>query len=300
MFTQQELSQYDIRARAQLLKELFKRIVLLLNIHSTGPLLILWEDVDEVYIRLRRSIETLLQTDGFIELRENYPEVIPSSLHYLGDDADVDWDSYISHALNKFKGEILEFCIGVHAISDDSKGFAPLLASYDKSIESFRRQKREEEQKWHQKVDHQAEKFKQQLSTINPGEKYVEVSRIEELRKIKSDKFDLAKLIEMCEELNKSYSNGSYLAVAMLMRALLDHVPPVFGCKSFGEVANNYGGTKSFKQSMTNLENSLRKIADAHLHEQMRHKEILPTKAQVNFSPDLDVLLAEIVRSLKG
>lgn len=28
----------------------------------------------------------------------------------------------------------------------------------------------------------------------------------------------------------------------MLTRALIDHVPPVFGCQSFVELANNYAG----------------------------------------------------------
>jgi hypothetical protein len=50
---------------------------------------------------------------------------------------------------------------------------------------------------------------------------------------------------------------------------------------------------------MEHLDKSLRKIADAHLHPQIRKKEILPNKTQVNFSNDLDVLLSEIVRILK-
>jgi hypothetical protein len=131
-------------------------------------------------------------------------------------------------------------------------------------------------------------------------EVYVDSARTKELHTIKADKFDLTKLIELCKELNKSYSNGSYLAVAMLVRAILDHVSPIFGCKSFAEVASNYsGGSRSFKQSMENLDKSLRKIADAHLHTQIPKKEILPNKTQVNFSNDLDVLLSEIVRILK-
>jgi hypothetical protein len=84
----------------------------------------------------------------------------------------------------------------------------------------------------------------------------------------------------------------------MLTRAILDHVPPIFGSTKFGEVANNYAGAKSFKESMLNLENSSRKISDQYLHVQVRTKETLPTVRQVDFSNDLDVLLAEIVRIL--
>jgi hypothetical protein len=85
-----------------------------------------------------------------------------------------------------------------------------------------------------------------------------------------------------------------------LTRALLDHVPPIFGKQSFAEVANNYGGGgKSFRESMLHLERSARNIGDAHLHIQIRNSESLPTSTQVNFSNDIDVLLAEIVRVLR-
>jgi len=82
----------------------------------------------------------------------------------------------------------------------------------------------------------------------------------------------------------------------MLVRAIADHVPPVFGCASFPEVANNYACAASFKKSMQNLNQSLRNIADAHLHVQIRKSESVPTAVQVNFSADLDVLLAEVLR----
>ena len=131
------------------------------------------------------------------------------------------------------------------------------------------------------------------------GKAFVDLNRIEELRAIKSTRFDLAKVIMFCEELNLCYKNKCYLAVSLLTRALLDHVPPIFDCSQFSEVANNYGGTKSFKKSMQNLEKSSRNIADAHLHTPIRDKETLPSRAQVDFSNDVDVLLSEVVRILK-
>jgi len=129
---------------------------------------------------------------------------------------------------------------------------------------------------------------------------FVDPTRLAELRNIQSTNFDLTRLIRYCEELNLNYQERCFLAVSMLGRAILDHVPPIFGCHRFSEVANNYNsGSKSFKQSMEHLENSLRKIADAHLHVQIRKSENLPNRIQVNFSSDLDVLLSEIVRLLK-
>lgn len=129
---------------------------------------------------------------------------------------------------------------------------------------------------------------------------YVSSARLNELRALKPAVFDMRKLIRLCEEIDLAFKLQSYLAVAALTRALLDHVPPIFGVRSFAEVANNYaGGGRSFKDSMDHLQNSARRIGDAHLHVQIRNSESLPTSTQVNFANDLDVLLAEIVRILR-
>jgi hypothetical protein len=122
-------------------------------------------------------------------------------------------------------------------------------------------------------------------------------SRLNEMRNLVSAQFDFRKLIRLCEEMNTAYSEGCYFATALLTRALLDHVPPLFGYKTFSEVANNYGdGGRSFKDTMQQLENGARKVADAHLHMPIRKSETLPAAQQVNFASQLDVLLAEIVR----
>jgi hypothetical protein len=133
----------------------------------------------------------------------------------------------------------------------------------------------------------------------NPKGTYVHPDRLKELYNIKHKDFDLAKLLQLLEELDLSFRIGCYLAAAMLVRAVLDHVPPIFGVCTFAVVANNYAGTRSFRESMRNLENSSRRIADQHLHGQIRSRETLPTARQVDFSPDMDVLLAEIIRILK-
>lgn len=127
---------------------------------------------------------------------------------------------------------------------------------------------------------------------------YVASSRIEELEGLSSS-FDLSKLVALCKELNICWRASAVHAVAALVRSVIDHVPPIFSAKTFAEVVNNYPGSRSFKDSMRHLEASARKIADAHLHTQIRKSEVLPTGTQVDFSRDLDVLLAEIVRVLK-
>lgn len=130
------------------------------------------------------------------------------------------------------------------------------------------------------------------------GDNFVDSKRIKELKKIKNNQFDLQRLIKMIEELNDAFSSNNCISVILLTRAIIDHVPPIFGCNNFSEVANNYKGAKSFKEAMLYLNSSSRKIADAYLHIKIRRKETLPNKTQVNFSNDLDVLLAEITRIL--
>ncbi len=128
---------------------------------------------------------------------------------------------------------------------------------------------------------------------------YVDHGRITELAEVQSNDFDLKKLVALCGEINAAHKSGSKHSTVMLVRAIIDHVPPIFACSNFKEVANNYsGGGASFKSSMAVLDKTSRKIADRHLHTHVRKKETLPTVTQVDFSNDLDVLLSEVVRVL--
>ena len=123
---------------------------------------------------------------------------------------------------------------------------------------------------------------------------YVASKRIEELKSLSSSTVDFKKLIRLCEELNIAFENQCFYSTAMLVRSIIDHVPPAFGFKTFNEVSNNYG-TKSFKASMDLLNRSMRNVADGHLHTIMRSKEMLPTEQQVDIRRELDLLLSEII-----
>jgi hypothetical protein len=130
---------------------------------------------------------------------------------------------------------------------------------------------------------------------------FIDEGRLQELRNFssKQSKFDYSKLIRLCEELNSNYSNENYFATAMLTRAIMDHVPPIFGKNSFTEVANNYSGGESFQKIMKNLNDFQKNISHGILHEQIRDRESLPNATQVNCSQALDKLLGEIARILK-
>lgn len=130
---------------------------------------------------------------------------------------------------------------------------------------------------------------------------YVDPKRISALESIENKRWDFARLIELCREINVATAHQCHMSTAMLLRTILNHIPPVFGFKSFAEVASNYGGShnRSFKTNMRRLQESSRSISDATLHSAIRPSEDLPTFVQVDFSQDLDVLLGEIIRVAK-
>lgn len=125
---------------------------------------------------------------------------------------------------------------------------------------------------------------------------YVSRTRIAELRAVPTSPWDLSRLVRMCEELNSVFAAGNYLATAMLVRAILDHVPPIFGARNFGEYASSIVG-KSHKSSMERLHRSHRDIADRWLHEQIERdrRAALPEGPQVDCRSEIDILLGEVV-----
>jgi hypothetical protein len=105
-------------------------------------------------------------------------------------------------------------------------------------------------------------------------------------------------LIQICDELNSNWINRNYFTVGLLVRTILNHVPPVFGqFTTFDQVQSQYGGV-SFKKSIKALNESLRGIADGYNHQLIRRKEALPSPQQIDFKPNIDVLLSEIVSIL--
>jgi hypothetical protein len=128
---------------------------------------------------------------------------------------------------------------------------------------------------------------------------YVDAERILQLQAVKTPEWDLRKLVRLLQEINLAHVNEMHMATAMLVRAVADHVSPIMGCRTFPEVANNYTAPRSFSDQMKHLDGSMRKVADMHLHQQVRKSEVLPSAAQVDFRAALDVLLAEILRILQ-
>jgi len=127
----------------------------------------------------------------------------------------------------------------------------------------------------------------------------IEPTLITRLEKLESSRVDVASLVRMCNEINSSYAHGNVLATALVMRTVLNHVPPVFGHDTFAQVVANVG--KSLKDSFEHLENGLRKIADFHTHRKIAAMESYPSAAQVEpFKPQFEVLLQQVEARLKS
>ena len=131
------------------------------------------------------------------------------------------------------------------------------------------------------------------------GRNFIDIQIIEHLRNTTNKNFDLSRLVRYCEETNDNFRLGNYSSVIFLTRAILDHCPPIFGYKNFDNVAAQYGGS-SFKSIAQRLNTSLKKIADHHIHKQIGKKEVLPVQEEIDFSNDINFLLARIVEILES
>jgi hypothetical protein len=121
---------------------------------------------------------------------------------------------------------------------------------------------------------------------------------IADLNKTKSSQFDSTKLTGYCKEINSSFYHGNVVACLLLMRTVLNHVPPIFGYKSFAEATANSG--KSLRENLEFLENGVRRLADMYAHQPITKTEQYPTKSQVElYRAQLEVLLHEVLGRLQ-
>ncbi|WIY05524.1 hypothetical protein QRX60_17345 [Amycolatopsis mongoliensis] len=93
--------------------------------------------------------------------------------------------------------------------------------------------------------------------------------------KMPAARFNCEKLLQLIAELNDNYAHEKTYSSHAILRAILDHVPPIFGFDDFKEAANNYGwGSRNDKNYMTRL---LEFKTQAHdvLHRQISRKASL-------------------------
>lgn len=123
---------------------------------------------------------------------------------------------------------------------------------------------------------------------------------IDELEKIKEKRndVDLRTLIELCNSINFNYSNGKNLATIILLRVLVDHIPPIFNQPTFEAVASSYGWIGSNKKIILNISDNLKNICHKYIHHEITHKEMLPSDEELDFKANFETLLQEIIRLL--
>ena len=119
------------------------------------------------------------------------------------------------------------------------------------------------------------------------------------LKAVQGARLDPSKLVKMCEELNDAYARGNYVSSALLLRAIINHVPSVFGASTFSEVVSQSG--RSIKAILARLNDDARPIADLHTHILMRQTEHLPTKNQLEpYKASFEILIQEVLASLSN
>jgi len=69
----------------------------------------------------------------------------------------------------------------------------------------------------------------------------------------KNNGFNYVKLLRLLGELNDNHARKNHYSSAMLIRGILDHIPPLLGYTTFDEVANNYPWSQTDKKYMKAL-----------------------------------------------
>lgn len=137
------------------------------------------------------------------------------------------------------------------------------------------------------------------LLNIGTAAKIVEPTVIERLEALCSKDFDTAVLVRLCKEINSCFFHGNIVATALMMRTVLNYIPPVFGHTTFSQVTAQSG--KSMKTAFSTLEEGLRKIADFHAHRKITAIDIYPSAIQVEpYKPQFAVLLDMVLSKLSS
>lgn len=111
----------------------------------------------------------------------------------------------------------------------------------------------------------------------------------------KQDSFNYKKLIRLLGELNANYAAGYPYSSSMLVRAILDHIPPLLGCNSFEEVVSNYTWSRTDKEYMSRLLD-FKNDADDALHRQISKDQDLLEMENLPNSNRINRLLQECLK----
>ncbi|MFB7707490.1 hypothetical protein [Streptomyces sp. NPDC056105] len=100
---------------------------------------------------------------------------------------------------------------------------------------------------------------------------YVDLALLKELEEAAAKTtWKLRKLLDLCRELNDNYVADNPYACAALIRALLDHVPPVFGQKGYAAVASQH----TFTMQRTDKEHAKKLLDFKSVADDVMHRPI--------------------------
>lgn len=146
---------------------------------------------------------------------------------------------------------------------------------------------------------HEIENDDEYLEKVRSGDIFVEDEIVAQLRVARNVNFDLRKLIRLVEELNDAYRSGNYISSILILRAVMNHIPPIFGQTTFSQIVAQ--SNRSTKAILSKLEDDARPIADMHTHMTIRKNEYLPTKSQVEpYKSSFEVLLLEVLSKVSS
>lgn len=127
---------------------------------------------------------------------------------------------------------------------------------------------------------------------------YVNQRIIDEIQsKDSKNQFNVAKLLRLIEELNDNCERRNSYASHALLRAILDHIPPILGQSDFNAVANNYPWGRTDKRYLKKLAD-FRDQADDALHRQISTQADLLDFEDMPASICVDRLLQECATRL--
>jgi hypothetical protein len=131
---------------------------------------------------------------------------------------------------------------------------------------------------------------------------YVDESLIKELEDMQgSTEWDVTKLAQLLRELNSNFAAENPYSCLALLRAILDHVPPVFKAPNFDQAVSNHkwGQTDKSTDRVYALKlRDARALGDDVLHRHIRKKPDLISMEDVPIRRYLNAILRHVIDAL--
>lgn len=134
------------------------------------------------------------------------------------------------------------------------------------------------------------------LNKSNSEIKYISTQLIDEF-KLKKDRFNYKKLVSLLEELNYNYARQNAYSCSLLIRTILDHIPPIFSFSDFALVVQNGGWGETDKKYMKLLLD-FKNHGDDSAHRQIGKSVDLIEFSDIPFPNPINRLLQECLEKI--